>query len=81
MSVKYPGKVFCPKCSTGISINYEKDRGSSTDILAIEIEIPTSTLSGKDARKNKQNIYRKPQLLMICQHCFAIIGFISGRST
>jgi hypothetical protein len=78
--IKYPVNIFCFKCNGGILLNYNDDTASTNDILSLEVEIPHSLNSGKDARKNKQDIGTKSQLFLICQHCKTILGVVPGSS-
>ena len=78
MVIQYPAKVKCPKCDNSIKIDYSYDVGETSDLLSIGVEMPQSTRSGSDSRQNKQSIGLVGHYLIVCQHCFTIIGIIPG---
>jgi hypothetical protein len=51
-----------------------RDYAASEDLLAMDIVIPYSRMSAKDANRNKQDIGITTPRVLICQHCHTILG-------
>jgi hypothetical protein len=79
--VKYPPSLFCPYCKAEIKLDYEgrlkegdRSYAASHDLLAMNIAIPYSWYSAKDAKRNKQDLRTDYPIVLICQHRHTILG-------
>ena len=80
-SIKYPASLYCPSCKAAIKLDYEgqlrrrwSDYATTNDLLVMQMVLPYSRLSAKYARSNKQDVEAVIPRVLICQHCFTILG-------
>lgn len=81
MRIKYPENLYCSSCKSSIKLDYSgKYLARTDDLLIMDIGIPHSSYSAKDAKKNKQNITDSSPRLLICKSCQTILGIYDYRS-